>query len=257
MELLIGGALLLLIWLVAPRLVLADAHTKGLAAMQTFCAIAGIVLLVVWYFVDRPDAERLKFDQAVTVAPLRDHRVLVVSELTIANVGGHPAKLDGLPYPNGLPYYVLVQRVSSLQPAPAGAPPSRPIASPAVMDDANNWPLDGLLAYRIGGQDLSGKWKRTAGGLDAEIAPSETENFYYRAVIACEPGLHISVSSRVQKPRSLWRMLARRKPLVWIKQSFVDLTALCDPKGQTTHENARDPRARRRGRHHGRLPEEG
>ena len=96
---------------------------------------------------------------------------------------------------------------------------------------ANNWPLAGLLAYRMGGQDLPG-WKRTADGLSADIAPSETENFYYRATIACEPGLHVSVSSRVQKPRSLWRRLTRQKPLVWIKQSFVDLSTLCEAKAQ-------------------------
>lgn len=219
MELLIGAAVLALIWAIAPLIALAQKHTAGLGAVQTLCAIGGVILVVVWYAVDRPDAARLKFDQAVTTAPLPGHRVLVVTELTIANVGGHEAKF------HDWPYYVLIQRVTPPDPAVAQAlaPPARGYPR---LQDANNWGPGGVLAYRMAGQDM-GDWKQTAEGFEGEIAPSETDNFYFRAAVPCAEGLHISVSSRIRKPRGPWRVLTGAKPLVWIKQSFVDLTDLC------------------------------
>lgn len=224
MELLIGAAIVLgALWLLAPLFGAEDARSKGLTAVQTLCALAGIVLVAEWYFVERPDAARLKFDQTVSAARLPGSRALVIVEINISNVGGHADEFKNLPY------RIYVQQV-----APLSAKLQQSIDTPAPngmprVDGADSWLL---LAYRAAGEDAGPKLPKTDPGLATVIAPGESENLYYRAAVSCSPGLHVSVSSRFQKPLDRWDRIRGNQPVWWIKQSFLDLTDTCKAKGK-------------------------
>jgi hypothetical protein len=224
-ELLIGAAVILFgLWVLAPRLAGAepDPRAKGLSALQSLCALAGIVLVAEWYFVEQPDAARLKFDQAVAGAPLADGRALVTTEVSIANVGGHASHFDHLPYK------VFVQAVA---PDPDNLPPDAAALEPngaGRVWRADNWPA---LAYRAVGKEGASKaypnWDRGYLGLKTTIQPNEVENLYFAAAIPCEPNLRVAVSSRFRRPRTFLDTVLLKEPEWWIKQTFLDLTEAC------------------------------
>lgn len=230
MELLIGAVVILLaLWVLAPRFAASGApRSDGLKLLQTLCALAGIVLVAEWYVVEQPDAARLKFDQAVTAAPLDDGRGLVNIEVTIANVGGHASRFDALPYK------VFVQQIA---PAAADLPPeARGVEANGVgrVWRADNWPT---LAYRAVGREGVSKtypnWDapRADGegeaGLQTTIQPNETEHLYFAAAVPCAEHLHLAVSSRFRRPRTVADIAAFREAEWWIKQSYIDLSDVC------------------------------
>jgi len=241
MELLVGAAVILFaLWLLAPRFATSGApRSDGLKLLQTLCALAGIVLVAEWYVVEQPDAARLKFEQAVSAAPLDDGRGLVNIEVTIANVGGHASRFDALPYK------VFVQEVA---PAAADLPPEAAgVAANGVgrVWRADNWPT---LAYRAVGEEGASKaypnWDVArpgdAGerGLQTTIQPNETEHLYFAAAVPCAEHLHLAVSSRFRRPRTVADIIAFREAEWWIKQSYLDLTDICAaakpaPKGSS------------------------
>ena len=239
MELLIGAAVILIgLWALAPRLAGADPdpRAKGLSALQSLCALAGIVLVAEWYFVEQPDAARLKFEQAVTATPLKDGRALVAIEVSIANVGGHASHFDHLPYK------VFVQAVG---PDPDNLPPDAGVLEPngaGRVWRADNWPA---LAYRAAGQAGASKaypnWDRDDAGMKTTIQPNEVENLYFAAAVPCEPQLHVAVSSRFRRPRTLIDLALLKEPEWWIKQSFLDLTEACKADKAATPPPAPPP----------------
>lgn len=220
---------LLLMWFLAPLLGAPgrEVRAKGLSAFQTLCTLAGITLIGAWYMIERPDAARLKFEQKVLGVPTQDGQAIVAIEIEIENVGGHEARFEKTPYT------ILIQQVSPLDPAvlanevKAGPTGYRGIA------DANNWTekdpggkLPGLLAYRIGGKS-SGSWRQTHPGFSSLIQPKESDFYYYRAILPCREGLVVSISSRFRTIPGPIDRLWSRNDLVWIKQSFLDLSDVC------------------------------
>jgi hypothetical protein len=225
-ELFVGAVVLFsLLWLLSPVLGATgrEKYAKGLSAFQTIFALIGIALAVEWYLVEQPDAARLKFDQTLTAVPLPNHFAMVIIEINISNVGGHADEF------RDLPYHIYVQQVA---PVEGGVKQSlfdkdgKPLSQ---ISDADNWIL---LSYKAGGKAVSAQLPKTDDGLSTIIAPNESENYYFRAAVPCVENLHVSVSSHFQKPQSGLDQLFNRKPVWWIKQSFLDLTDACKKGGK-------------------------
>jgi hypothetical protein len=222
------AAFLLMLFL-APSLGTAsnEARLKGLGAFQTTFTLAGLTLIGMWYVLERPDAARLKLDQSVTGVSLSAKQALVTIEVQMENVGVHAAAFENSPYS------ILVQKVSPLDPQVLARGMTADANGFRGVEDANNWTVQdaagkfpGLIAYRIGGAD-SGDWKTTHEGLTSLIQPKESDFYYFRVVVPCEPGLVVSISSRFRTIPGPFDRLWHKSELVWIKQSFLDLSSTC------------------------------
>lgn len=219
---------LMLSWWLAPRLgnVGFEPRSKGFSAIQTITTVVGVILVAIWYVMERPDAARLKFEQTLSSAPLPDGKALVITEITITNVGVHTAYIENMPFA------IYLQQVAPVvDDAIAAESAPNPDTGVPAMRAADNW---SLIAYYLGGEDqaVGGKtWRRTGDALTkVEIQAGETDNFYYRATVNCAPALHVSVSSRFRKHAGTWERLQGLGAISWMKQSFLDLTDTCKPK---------------------------
>jgi hypothetical protein len=185
-----------------------------LTILQTLLAVTAALLAGVWYFFERPNDAKLKFDQAVDGFPAGNGRVLIVAEVSITNIGSTLVRLKDAP---------LSLYVQQVTPLPRGVEaeyqPTVPAGVARQVRAADNWAL--LAAAG------------PAGGRGAPVTPvnsvleaGETENLYYRVILPCRPGLRVYVTARFHKPQSGYDRLRGRK-LAWIKQSLLDLTGAC------------------------------
>lgn len=187
---------------------------QQLSGIQNYFTIAAIALGGYWYFFERPDAPKVQIDQTVSAVPLKERRALVLVETSLKNVGSSVLELKDAPLS------IYVQQVTPL--APEVAKEVADDVRPGVMRGvhfADNW---GSLA-QTGAQDGS---MSPAGRVTTRVEAGETENIYYRAVVDCSDDLRVSVSTRLDKPRT-WYESGSDRPMQWIKQSYLDLTTVC------------------------------
>ena len=197
--------------------------TANLATMQTVLTIAAISFAIGWYFVERPDAAKLDFTQVVAGYPVVDDRVLVTIEVSVKNVGATALAFDDAPYA------IFVQQITPMTQGPWNEHLARAGQLPLVHR-ADNWSLVAALvskAYPREGLDAF----RPVPGLSSEIEAGETDNYYFRTIVACKPGLRLSVTSRFVKPLNWYESVAAlvrpARPKFWIKQTPLDLTTQC------------------------------
>jgi hypothetical protein len=65
--------------------------------------------------------------------------------------------------------------------------------------------------------------------LVTKIEAGESEKYYYRMLVPCEPRLVVSATARIPKRATFTDTLVRKEPAgqVWIAQTLVDLSSIC------------------------------
>lgn len=185
----------------------------GFGALVTFIAV---VLGSYWYLDRRPDAPKMNLAIAGDAIRLGEHDALVNIDLTVSNVG-----LSALDF-NGETIDVYVQQVTPLIPE----------MRTKLYDDAGV-PLD-----RIDSNYLWAALRHLKHPYTARIEAGETDHYYFRTVVRCEPAMVVLLQARVPKDPhgiealSLFRSLAvPLKNGKWIVQSVLDLGEACPAKG--------------------------
>lgn len=184
---------------------------------QSVLAILAIGGTAAWFLVTRPDAPKIKIEQQVTAFPAGGDNVLLLSEITITNVGVANLRLDRQPY------RYFIQRVTPLPPSVAGELNLRNPDQTLQVAEGDIW---SALASRNG-------------EVTSDIRSEETENIYLRVVLACQPDLRIYSTVWFDRPidewvtwvRSFWPGFHKDAGTVsWIKQTPVDLTQACQAR---------------------------
>lgn len=187
----------------------------GANALATLSAIGTLIALAVgaaWYFVERPEAAKLKIEHASAAYPLDGQFALIVAEVSITNLGKTALRLKDQPYK------VILQRIS---PAPPDVNESlsrarTPSGLPAI-ESADSWD-GGLLA------------EFPTASLSTIIEAGETENLYFRARVDCSRNARVYLQTQIEKRK---RRLNKgdeacdSQHICWIKQSIIDITQAC------------------------------
>jgi len=189
--------------LAAPQV---EPWVKNLQTAQTLLTIAALAVAAVWYFIDRPHAEKLKFDQTVTGVPVDGGHVMVIAEITITNIGATSEDLTREPYS------LYVQQVTPLT--------LTPYHEIGELDPSGS-------GLRIHSGDRWSLIATDVGKVNTFLDAGEVENLYYRVIIPCKPGLRVYFTSWFQKPTPWPPLLFRQGKIAWIKQTFLDLSDKC------------------------------
>jgi hypothetical protein len=209
----LGSILVFLAVMAVARFVLgsprADPWVKNLNIAQSVLTILAAVVAASWYFVDRPHATKLKFDQSVVGVPAGPGKVMVLAEITISNVSSSSIRLQNSPF------RLIVQRVTPLPPGPTQEVGSKDTTGAFLIHPADDW------------SELASRHDQ----LNTFLEVGETENLYYRVVIPCSPGLHIYFSSWFDKPHRFTDAWIAPDHVAWIKQSLADLSGTCPAAG--------------------------
>lgn len=194
-------------------------------------AIATLTALIVtgfWFVILRPDAPKLKLAVEATPIAVDQDNVLLLVNVELQNVGGSPINFESggasrPEHPTDGPLKLYVQRVTPLPSAvrreledATKAAPKNELKKPYLLV-ADNWATMASLVT----------------SLSTRIGVGEVENYYFRTMLPCRPGLRMAVQARVrQEPADLptwisfWRPNDVKKR-VWIKQVYVDASEEC------------------------------
>jgi hypothetical protein len=178
------------------------------SALQGVLTITAIVIAVGWYFIDRPHAAKLKFDETINGYGVAGNQALVVAEIAITNTGASAIDL------RKSRYSILLQQITPLTMSVVSQLEPKPPAPGAV---------------RIGLGDTWSLVGRHDDQLNAFLETGEVENLYFRALVPCKPDLRIYFTSWFKKPPLFSDWLFGERHEVWIKQTPVDLTVACAP----------------------------
>ena len=197
------------------------------AAASAIATLTALIVTGFWFVILRPDAPKLKLAvEAMPIAVDRDNVLLLVN-VELQNVGGSPINFEdgaSLPeHPTDGPLKLYVQRVMPLPNAvrreleeATKAAPENVLKKPYLLV-ADNWATMASLVT----------------SLSTTIGVGEVENYYFRTMLPCRPGLRMAVQARVrQEPTNLpawisfWRPNDGKKR-VWIKQVYVDAIEQC------------------------------
>lgn len=200
-----------------------------------------------WYFVERPEAAKLKIEHATSSYVIRvpdkksPPRALLLMEVSVTNVGKAAFSLQDEDY------HVLLQRVTPV-PVPVASTlldkTSRGVLS---IQQSDTWD-QGLMA-EFSREEVSSQGK-VSSALTGVIEAGETENLYFRAAVPCSPGLRLYLQSRFEKkpapsPLDFFRKKTASRAantgttehdkedankLFFYKQSIVDLKDTCGRK---------------------------
>jgi hypothetical protein len=184
---------------------------EGLSGFGGLLTVLGAGAAIFWYFDQRPDAAKLTMAVDAAAAPAAPGKLLVTGQVTLTNSGTSALELTG----SRLRLYV--QQVLPLDPKVTAS-----LADAAArhdLDSADNWVL-----LRRGEVPLDG----------VSVESGESEQFYVRTLVDCQPGLRLSFSARLTKIRHGVERLspADGQPLVWIRQTYVDAASLCAKGGR-------------------------
>ena len=197
------------------------------AAASAIATLTALIVTGFWFVILRPDAPKLKLAvEATPIAVDRDN-FLLLANVELQNVGGSPINFERgalLPaHPSDGPLKLYVQRMmplpkvvrQELEAATKAAPENR-LGKPYLLV-ADNWATMASLVT----------------SLSTSIGVGEVENYYFRTMLPCRPGLRMAVQARVrQEPSDLpnwvsyWRPNDGKKR-VWIKQVYVDASKEC------------------------------
>jgi hypothetical protein len=245
----------LLIWSLAAAILLIalwawylhDANSPSQRSQGLAAALSAIALLfgVYWYIIERPGAAKLDLSLAGQSFSMGSRQALVYLAVEVKNVGNTPVSFEGeaavgsetrreAPEPP-LDVDCLPEDLSAIKAEAATsvmkirlgkvapvAPDLRPYLAcatysgeggPASLARADLWPP-------LAGIDQN---------LATKIESGESEKYYYRFVVPCEPRLVLSATAQIPKRATFTDTLVRKEPegQVWIAQSLVDLTAVC------------------------------
>jgi hypothetical protein len=181
---------------------------KNLNAVQTIITILAVVIAGSWYVVEQPHATKLKIDQTAAGAPGPPGQVMVVAEVTLTNLGSTVLSF------RDAPLKLFVQQVS---PTPPGVLPElgrRDAQGALIISEGDNW---GTIA-------------QARGKVVSFLEQGESDNYYYRVAIPCQPGLRVYFTSRLARPPMITDILFKVKDYQFIKQTLVDLSDLCAQK---------------------------
>ncbi|WP_309645180.1 hypothetical protein [Phenylobacterium sp.] len=188
--------------------------------------IVAILAAGFWYFFERPDSAKVDIEQSVAIQPAQPGFVLLLTEISIKNVGS--TVLDF----NNSPYTIEVLQITPLTKVPAKEYSDDYGRSVRRMHGADEWSLVGRYQSDEKVPGLK-KSEMEIEGLTSLIESNETENLYHRLILACQPDLRLAVRSQFRKPKTWQDNLAQRPTVYWTKQTYVDVTEACvtDNKG--------------------------
>ena len=188
-------------------------YESHFAVAQSVLSVAAIAGAAAWYFIARPDAAKLEFEQTITPVAMADGKsALLLAEVSLGNVGAQTLHLDDVPA------RLFVQQITPL---------SKQVADEYQPDYQLN------QERRIRTADTWRYLARLETPIDSEIEAQEVENLYYRVIVPCQPNLRIYWTTWVEKPRPLLDRLLGTDTVWWIKQTYVDLTPICGPMTAT------------------------
>lgn len=194
----------------------AEPWVKGLTAAQTVITIAAVVLAASFFVIEQPHASKLKMEIASAAAPETPGQAMIVSEVTLTNLGTSVINLKGAPME------ILVQQVTPAPDAIAardGATHDKgKFKGALIVERAENW---GALAQ---GDDV----------LRFFLEAGESESMYYRVSVPCQPGLRLYVGARLTRPPTPTDWLFGIKDYQFRKQTLVDASAVCGKPGEKT-----------------------
>ncbi len=186
----------------------------GLSGVQAAATTIALLLACFYYFIERPDAPRMKITVTPTAAPLASPRgVLVAVAIELQNVGQSALMLT-----DKQPLSLFVQQLTPVSPRIATELVATSSAYPYRFVNADNWRT--IATYQT--------------PMNLEIEAGESDNLYYRILLPCQRGLAFIVDARLPKPRKLYDKVpvsdARtRERFTWVKQSAVVTVPDCPP----------------------------
>lgn len=178
----------------------------GLDGFSAFVTFAAVLLGAYWYFDRRPDAPKLNLAVAATAQSLDPKDALLNIDLTVANVG-----LSALAFSND-EIELYVNQVT-------------PLSSEmrALLFKADRSPIKRIEPNYV--------WvglRQLRYSYTARIEAGETDHYYFRTVLQCEPKLTVVVQLRIPKQnRGLNAFGPHPSQETWVVQSFVDLKDVC------------------------------
>lgn len=192
------------------------------ASLESLFTVLAIVSAGAWYFIDRPTAPKIQVSQHAFGLPAGEGRVLVVVEMTLTNVGKTSIRFDEAPFD------IYVQQTTPLPEHVEGEFQAvLPQGEAHRIWMADNW-LGLAAIYEDPRADPKSPSQPAARRISTTIEAAEQENFYFRVILPCEPGLRVAVSSRLDKVEG---RQAPGEAHQWIKQTFVDLSQFCPMEG--------------------------
>lgn len=198
-----------------------DELSKGVLFAEAIVTITAILLAAFWYFLERPDSAKVNVLQAASGVPIPEGHVMVLTELSIANVG--PTVLDF----KDSPYIIELQKVTPWTEVPKNEFYSDIGQAIPKIHNADKW---SLIARFESDKTVPGlkRAESDTPGLTSLIESGETENLYHRIVISCEPELRLAIRSQIKKPRTWQDDLMRESDVYWTKQTYLDLASICN-----------------------------
>lgn len=198
---------------------------EGLSAAQTIVGLSILLLGIVWYLQERPDAPRIELAIEARAYPLDYPKVLVRTVLTMKNNGRSAMALD-----NGQKLTFWVRQITPFDPADleeqlSAAPPAgvarqiKQIAPATIRQDE-------LL-------------------LNHMLETGEPQAIVYHTILNCDGQTRVLVSATLKKPLVLYEKMliavglrvpssAKDPNQYWDAETLLDFAALCTakPEGQ-------------------------
>ena len=186
---------------------------EGLSGLGALLTLAAALVGVYWYLEQRPDAARIAFGIDAKVLPAGPGKALVVTEVSIENKGSSVLSFQE----NDLLKFYL-QRVTPLDEGIATSLAARDADGFAPTEPGELWKLISRTEAPLKG---------------VVIEAQEAEHFYFRTLLDCTPGLSFYVmakmNARYYGRRAFGLMGGDDKDgKVWVRQSFVDASEVCD-----------------------------
>lgn len=178
---------------------------EGLSGAQTLLGTFAVLIAVVWYFEQRPDAPKLKLDITTSAYTQPGNRAVAIVQIEMENIGE-----TGLQFSNDRKLHLFLQHIK------VAAPNGSAANNDPQLSPADNWTLI----------------SRFDEDLDTVIEAGERENYYYKAIFDCTGDKAFIVSARLSKPRKLYDMAhigpaATPDNALWNRQAIIDITKAC------------------------------
>jgi len=180
-----------------------------LGAVQAFLTVTAIFIAAAWFFIERPNSAKIRIDQAAQGYALEGERVLITMDVSLTNVGTTVLTLSDAEL------QMYVQQITPLRPRVEKEFDPQAPKGDQLIHAADNWSRLARLPQR-----------GPASRINSVIESGEAENLYFRVILPCEPNLRVAVSTRLKRPKEGFA-----RPLLWIKQTSLDLTQQCSPDG--------------------------
>lgn len=188
----------------------------GLQGFSAFVTFAAVLLGTYWYFDRRPDAPKINLTVAATAQLLGPKDALLNIDLTIANVG-----LSALTFTKDN-VSLYVNQVTPLSDEMR-----------ALLFNSDKSPIGRIEPNYVWVGLRQLKYPYTA-----RIEAGETDHYYFRTVLRCEPMLTVVVQARIPKQDRGLDAIGPLKDMAkhpihetWVVQSFIDMKDVCPAKG--------------------------